>query len=303
MMNIATKLRYMAEYAGLRLVIAIVRILPLERAVPISAAIWRTLGPYSKRRHKRALANLARAFPEKSAEERERIALAAWENLGRVMAETMQLDRILQQPERIEIANPEVLERYRGRMGALVCCSMHSGNWELATWPMAAADMKPAAVYRLVSNPYVDDYLRRQRSLLYPGGMFSRGGMRGGSRLAGANTARQLAVWLREGGRVGMLTDLYAKAGIEVPFFGHPAASSPMAAMLARRTGARLWIGRCVRIGKQSRFRVEMKELKVPFSEDRDADIRETTAAMQRQFEEWIREYPEQWMWSNRKWE
>ena len=125
-------------------------------AVPISAATWRKLAPMGKRRHQRALDNLAKAFPDKSDEERELIALDAWSNLGRVMVETMQLDRILKQPDRIEVLNGHILERYRDKMGPLICCSLHTGNWELATWPLVVADIKSAAVYRLVSNPYVD---------------------------------------------------------------------------------------------------------------------------------------------------
>jgi KDO2-lipid IV(A) lauroyltransferase len=301
LMSLTTELRHGVEYLALRLVIGVVRLFPLDRAVPLSAATWRKLAPKGKRRHQRALDNLAIAFPDKSPEEREQIALEAWSNLGRVMVETMLIDRILRQPERIEILNMDVLERYRDKMGPLICCSLHSGNWELATWPMVVAGINTAAVYRLVSNPYVDAYLRKQRERLYPGGMFSRGaGAKNG--WAGANTARHLGSYLRQGGRIGMLTDLYDRRGIEVPFFGRAASSSIFAAMLARRLGWRIWVGRCIRVGTQSRFKVEMKELKVPFTKDKDADIKEITASMQRQFEEWIKEYPEQWMWSNRKW-
>ncbi len=300
-MALLTQFRYGAEYLALRLVIGTVRLLPLDIAVPISAATWRKLAPKGKRRHQRALDNLAKAFPDKTDEERELIALDAWSNLGRVMVETMQLDRILKQPDRIEVLNGEILERYRDKMGPLICCSLHSGNWELATWPLVVADIESAAVYRLVSNPYVDAYLRKQRALLYPAGMFSRGAGRI-NRMGGHNTARQIGSLLRNGGRVGMLADLYDRSGIEVPFFGHPASSSKFAAMLARRLGCRIWVGRCIRIGTQSRFKVEMKELQVPFSNDKEADIRAITAAMQKQFEEWITEVPEQWMWSNRKW-
>ncbi len=300
-MALLTQLRYGAEYLALRLVIGTVRQLPLDTAVPISAATWRKLAPKGKRRHQRALDNLAKAFPHKTDEERELIALDAWSNLGRVMVETMQLDRILKQPDRIEVLNGQILERYRDKMGPLICCSLHTGNWELATWPLVVADIKSAAVYRLVSNPYVDAYLRKQRETLYQAGMFSRGAGRT-NRMGGHNTARQIGSLLRAGGRVGMLADLYDRRGVEVPFFGHPASSSKFAAMLARRLGCRIWVGRCIRIGTQSRFKVEMKELQVPFSDDKEADIRAITAAMQNQFEEWITEMPEQWMWSNRKW-
>ena len=217
------------------------------------------------------------------------------------MVETMQLDRILAQPERIEILNPEVLERYRGKMGPLICCSLHTGNWELANWPMVAVEAQPAAIYRLVSNPYVDAYLRKQRESLYPGGMFSRGAGRL-NKSAGFNTARHISSYLRDGGRISMLADLYDRRGADVPFFGHPAACITFPALLARRIGCRIWVGRCIRVGTQSRFQVEMKELKVSFSDNKEADIVETTAAMQNQFQQWIEEYPEQWMWSNRKW-
>lgn len=291
--------QYLLEYALLRVIIAFVRLFPLDTAVALSAWLWRRLAPYG-RRHKRALDNLALAFPEKSAEEREAIALKMWENLGRVMAETMQLDRLLADPKRIEVINAHIFERYKGKMGAAVGISLHTGNWELAMWPLSLAGIKPAAVYRLVKNPYVDLYLRSMRTELYPGGMFAKG--RGQGRNAGFDTARALGSYVRKGGRLGFLADLYDKKGIEVPFFGHLAPSTPFPAMLARKLGARMWIGRCVRVDDACRFKVETKELKVPRTDDIEADIKSITAAMQKQFEDWIRENPEQWMWSNRKW-
>ena len=113
-MALLTQLRHGVEYLALRLVIGTVRLVPLDTAVPISAAIWRKLAPKGKRRHKRALDNLAKAFPEKSAKERELIALDAWSNLGRVMVETMQLDRILKQPDRIEVLNSQSAQALSG---------------------------------------------------------------------------------------------------------------------------------------------------------------------------------------------
>ncbi|MCF6199124.1 MAG: lysophospholipid acyltransferase family protein [Hyphomicrobiaceae bacterium] len=300
-MALLTQLRYGVEYLALRTVIGIVRLVPLDKAVPLSAWTWRKLAPLGKRRHKRALDNLAIAFPEKTPEQREQIALDAWSNLGRVMVETMQLDRILQQPERIEVINKDTIERYRGKLGSLICCSLHTGNWELASWPLVEIEAHSAAIYRLVNNPYVDAYLRKQRERLYPDGMFSRGAT-GINRAAGLNTARHIGSYLRQGGRIGMLVDLYDRRGIEVPFFGREASSSVFPALLARRIGCRIWLGRCIRINEESRFKVEMVEIKVPFSDNKDEDIKAITTSIQGQFEEWIREYPEQWMWSNRKW-
>ena len=293
-------LRYRLEYVLLRGIIEFIRLFPLERAVRMSGRVLRTIAPYG-RRHRRALANLKLAFPEKTDAEREQIALKMWENLGRVVAETMQIDRILKEPDRIEVVNAHLLERYRGKMGSMINVSMHMGNWELTVVPLLRSGVSTAAVYRLVKNPYVDQYLRSIRDELYPGGLFARG--KAGKRLkAGHQTARQLGSYVRQGGRLSFLADLFDGKGIAVPFFGHPAKSTPFPAMLARRTGSRMWIARCTRIGSQSRFRVEVKELKVYWSDDSKADIEKTTAGMQKQFEDWIRETPEQFAWSNRKW-
>lgn len=298
-MSFLLNIRYLLEYVLLRGVIALVRAFPLDTGRELSAKTWRLLAPYG-RRHKRALDNLAIAFPEKTLEERQAIALDMWENLGRVMAETMQLDRILKDPDRIEVETPVLLKRYVNKMGAAVVASMHMGNWELAMWPLTLAGAKPAGVYRLVDNPYVDMYLRSQRTELYPGGLFARGKSQGVR--SGHDTARMIVGYVRKGGRVGFLVDRYDRGGIAVPFFGKPARTSVIPGMLARRVGARLWAGRCIRVGKDSRFKVRVREVKVPWTDDPNADIQAALTELQAQFEEWIRETPEQWMWSNRRW-
>jgi Kdo2-lipid IVA lauroyltransferase/acyltransferase len=288
--------RYRVEYAGLRLIVAGVRALPLDDAVRVSAWCWRTIAPW-QRRHTRALNNLAIAFPEKPLSERETIARAMWANLGRVMAETMQMDRIVADPSRIEIASQHIFQRYKGKLGPAVGVSLHMGNWELAIWPFTVAGAEPAAVYRSVNNPYVDRYLRQRREILYPGGLLAKGREEDSKK-----TVRIITDYVRKGGRLGIISDLHDNQGIPVAFFGTPAKSVAAPALIARRLGVRIWMARCIRIGTESRFRIEMKELKVQRTANQGEDIRAITAAMQAQFEVWIRETPEQWMWSNRRW-
>jgi KDO2-lipid IV(A) lauroyltransferase len=290
-------LRYRAEYMALRLVEALLRAVPLDLGVNVTAKAWRTIARFD-RRHQRALDNLAIAFPEKSLREREGVALAMWENLGRVMAETMQIDRILADPSRIEIVSQNIHGRYRDKLGPAVGVSLHMGNWELAIWPFTLAGNNPAAVYRTVKNPYVDRYVREARKQLYPGGLLGKGR----DREEGQTTARRIMGFVRDGGRLGLVCDLHDRTGLPVPFFGKPAPSVTIPAMIARRLGARIWMSRCLRVGKQSRFQIELKELKVPRSPNQADDVKWITAEMQRQFEAWIREAPEQWMWSNRRW-
>jgi KDO2-lipid IV(A) lauroyltransferase len=295
-------LRYRIEYGALRLIAALVRAVPIDVGADVSAKIWRLVAPYD-RRHKRALANLAIAFPEMDAKAREAIALAMWENLGRVMAETMQIDRIIADPDRIELlpATAKVFARYKDKLGAAIGVTLHMGNWELAAWPMTVAGNKPAAVYRRVKNPYVDRYLRHLRRNLYPGGLLGKGSI-DGSIEEGQKTARIIMDFVRQGGRLGLVCDLHDRTGLAVPFFGRPAKSVTIPAMIARRVGARIWLARCLRLGNQSRFTIELKELKVPRTANAADDVKWITAEMQKQFEAWIREAPEQWSWNNRRW-
>jgi KDO2-lipid IV(A) lauroyltransferase len=299
-------IRHWLEYALLRLLIGIVRLFPLDTASDISAWITQKIAR-GGRRHRNALANLAIAYPEKSLEEREEIAMENWDNIGRVIIEAMLIDRILADPDKyIEIENLPMVMRYKDKMGATIAATLHMGNWELASWPLAMAGSRTAAVYRLVKNPYVDDYLADKRKLLFPGGLFGKGTGRTKSKSAGFQTARLLGRFLRERGKhdtasLGFVADLYDKNGVAVPFFGQDVKFSPFPALLVRRLNARMWIGRCVRVGKQSRFRVNVIEIKVPRTDDEKEDIRLITANVQKQFEEWIRETPGQFMWANKR--
>ncbi len=297
-------IRHRLEYALLRTLIGFVRLFPLEPACEFSAKITQKLSR-GGRRHRNALANLEVAYPEKTPEEREEIAMEMWDNIGRVIVEFMMVDRILAEAnDRIEIENLPMVMRYKDKMGATIASTLHMGNWEISGWPLAVCGSRTAAVFRIIKNPYLDQYIQEKRTLLYPGGLFGKGRVKG--KYTGFDTARLLGRFLRERGKhdtasLGFTADLYDMNGVHVPFFGQEVKFSPFPAMLVRRLNARMWIGRCIRIGKQSRFRVNVVEVKVPRTDNEKEDIRNITAAVQKQFEEWIRETPGQFMWSNKR--
>ena len=89
-------------------------------------------------------------------------------------------------------------------------------------------------------------------------------------------TARAIMDFVRRGGRLGLVCDLYDRTGLPVPFFGKEARTQAIGAMIARRAGARIWLSRCKRIGTSSRFEIELKELRVPRTANQAEDIRWT---------------------------
>ncbi|MBB4301201.1 KDO2-lipid IV(A) lauroyltransferase [Rhodobium orientis] len=285
------RLKYGLEYGLFLAVVGIVRLMPLDMASAVMGRIWRMLAPLT-RRQQRVLENLERAMPEKSAAERRTIARDAWENLGRVSAETLLIDRIVaQKDKRVSWPDGMVETRMGTDSDHMVLVSLHLGNWEVVILPAVAAGVKPVGVYREVKNPLVDAYLRRKRMLVFPHGLLSKG----------HDTARTLLGHLRRTGSVALVGDLRESKGIDVTFFGHRASATYFPAMLARHCRVPLIAGRCVRTGGVH-FRIDMQHIDYPVTDDRDADIAAATQAIHDVFEQWIRETPAQWMWVQRKW-
>ena len=168
---------------------------------------------------------------------------------------------------------------------------MHSGNWEISTVFLRHLGLETFATYQKIHNPYVDAYSRILRAPLYPGGLLPKS----------TDAARKAIRHVRNGGAVAILSDLREHAGIEVPFFNRPAPSTTFPATLTHLTKAPIVIGRVLRL-HDSYFRLEVVELNYTFTDDRDHDIYAITAKINAQFESWIKEYPDQWMWGHRRW-
>ena len=73
-------------------------------------------------------------------------------------------------------------------------------------------------------------------------------------------------------------------------------------ALLARTTGLPLYAAAAFR-RPDVHFVIRAARIPVPETSDREADAIVATAALQKQFETFIREAPEQWMWAHRKWD
>ena len=220
--------------------------------------------------------------------ERQRLACDMWECLGRTFAETFYLPEIFAS-DRIEVSGLEILRAHEGR--GMVICAAHQGNWEVATMGLMRLGKEPAGLYQRVKNPLVDAFVRETRRPYYPAGLFAKD----------QSTAMKLMRLLKRGGCLAMLADLREHTGLQVPFFGRDAPSTPFPAMMARNLGIPLFAGRIIR-EPGVRFKLSMEEIEVPVSDDKEADILAATANLQAAFERSIRQRPEQWMWAHQRW-
>ena len=120
----------------------LLRLIPMDSAIRTFERFARWLGPKLKR-HQVALDNLELAFPEKSIEEREKIASDSWAHMARGLIEYGYLDVIFDldeehiESERIEIKNAEQFKKLRDDGLPAILFTGHLANFELL--PMAAA--------------------------------------------------------------------------------------------------------------------------------------------------------------------
>ena len=288
-MTFSKNLRFRLEYGGVRVLQAAARALPLETASRRSGLAWRLIAPHLHRQE-RALKNLEIAYPDMPLEERSRLAADMWENLGRTFAESFHLEKIVA-GGRIRFEPEEQLDEI-ARGGPCVVCGLHLGNWELVAYASKLMGVPFTGVYQRLSNPYVDEATRKLRAFLYEGGLLPKT----------PATARALLRTAQEGGYPAFLADLRDDRGARVPFFGHLARSNTFPALLARTTGLPMYAGAAFR-QPNVRFVIRAERVPIPHTNDRAADAIAATAALQKQFEAFIREAPDQWMWAHRRWD
>jgi Kdo2-lipid IVA lauroyltransferase/acyltransferase len=281
-------LRLRLEFAALWLAVVIARAMPVQAASWLSGKLWRFIAPRLSRQ-KRALANLELAYPEKSLGERKAIAVAIWENLGRTFAESLCI-KTLTESNRIVFEPAEGFDEAARGAKPFIVCGLHLGNWEILAHGGQRLGVSLIGVYQRISNPHVETLMRSLREPLYKAGLTPKTPM----------AARVLLRAIKDGASPCFLADL--RDGPSVPFFGRPARSTVFPALLARTTGVPLYAGAAFR-RPGSRFSIRIAPISMPQTNNSAADALAVTKTLQRQFEAFIREAPEQWMWAHRKWD
>lgn len=274
----------------------LIRLIPLKYAASMFERIARWLGPKIWR-HKVVMDNLAIAFPEKSIEERQKLASDSWAQMARTLIEYIYLDEIfnleveMEESETIEIVNGEAFQKLRDDGLPAILFTGHIANFELLPMVSAKFGLQILSMYRRPNNEYAASQVEE-----------SRKGVDKNMVASGAGASFQLMSALERGEHVGLLVDQKFRRGINIPFFGKDAKTNPLLAKLARRYDCPVHGARSVRL-PDGRFRLEITdELVLPRDKNGDVDIKGTTELVTNVVEGWVREYPEQWLWMHRRW-
>jgi KDO2-lipid IV(A) lauroyltransferase len=291
-LTLGQRLRYGAEAAVFFAFMALFRVIGLDKASRLGGWIGRNIFPLLPP-DRVARANLAMAFPDKSREECDEIRRVMWDNLGRVVGEYPHLDAFSPKGEdpRIGYSFPPGITIESLTAKPLLFLSGHFANWEMMPILAHQLGIDIAALVRPPNNPYVADWVARQRRINGPTTFIAK-----------HNAARPMLAQLRGEKSLCMLVDQKLREGIAVPFFGRDAMTTPAPAALALKFGAQIVITSNRRL-PGARFHVTVHDvIDVTPSGDDTGDVMALTAAVTACLEKIIRDDPGQWLWIHNRW-
>ncbi len=248
---------------------------------------WIVLGKYRRL----AQRNVAIAFgSEKTLREMRRLVRLHFQRLGAnllcsVKLTAMPLEKMA---ARIEAENLDFIHRELRAGHPVVLILSHLANWELFAHilPKYIGYVRNSTIYQRLGNRFIDEHVRRVRG---------RAGVEMFDRKEGFDQAIKL---LRGGGAIGILSDQHAgDHGVWVPFFGRLASTSPLPALLAKRTGAAL-VGVAIYTDGCARWRIVAS----PALTDNQESVGCLTAKTNQVIEQQIRRAPGDWFWVHNRW-
>ena len=247
------------------------------------------------RRRQIGYKNLTIAFGnELSDQEKHQILRANFRNLGKALVEVLHFPKMNKSylREKVTIVGQEnyLAAQQKGR--GMIYLTAHVGNWEMSSHAQSAAGYPSSIVVRPLDNHFLDKIVSRRRT------------MYGNKLLARRKGLKQIIAALKQNEGVGILMDQNTKRkqGIFVDFFGKPACTTPVIAMLALRYDVPVIPGFIVRTGFDTHTLHLGPEIAIQKTGDIQKDIEVNTALFNKIIEDFIRQYPDQWFWIHNRW-
>ena len=288
-------MRQRLEYAAAWPFIKILGILPrpLGRAMGFGLA-WVVYLLHARLRQV-GMRNLALVFPEKSESERARILRGEFASLGRQLAEVCKFPAYtLENVEQVVVYDGlENYERAYARGKGVFFLTAHFGGWELSAFTHSLHGHWMHVVVRAMDNVYLDRLIRKYRT------------MHGNQIVEKDDFVRGLLAAMKAGEVVGILmdTNMTPPQGIFVDFFGIPACTASGLARIALRTDAAVVPTFTIWDQQLGKYRLRFDPaVELARTGELESDIHANTQKFTSMIEDYVRKYPEQWLWVHRRW-
>ncbi|MCV3271693.1 lysophospholipid acyltransferase family protein [Roseobacter sinensis] len=268
-------------------VIRLLTLLPYRMRVPASGWVLSSIvGPLIGYRQ-RVRDNLSLIFPDMPAAEKERLARAVPDQIGRTLAELFSPKDLIRTAAETPVAGAGVaaVEEARQAGRPIILVSGHFGNYDIARSVLIQRGHKVGGLYRAMNyRGFNDFYVSRIAQVGTPLFLRGRRGM------------GEMVKFLKAGNAIALLIDQHMSAGAPLTFFGQTAYTALSAAELALRYDALLVP--CYGVRQPDGLSFEMViEAPVPHSTPE-----EMTQALNDSLEAQVRAHMAQWLWVHRRW-
>lgn len=288
-----TPFHYM-QYLALKAFCVVFALLPYRFSVWISRTLMRGTAVFFPNRFKRMEQDIARAFPEKSAQEVHQIAVKSWSNMGTILAEFIQLSHMSREQfkKHCHVTGLEKIKKAQGITGGIIHIG-HFTNWEAFGLAASVYGMDKAVLAQRVDNPYIDEETNRLRNIFGGKTFYSN---------HGEQPFFAAMRWIKRKCLLGILIDQNAGSSeVWIPFMGRTAAFSPITALLAIKMQVPVFPVQVER-KKDGLLVCHILDPLIPPTEYTMTTTRQFTKQLAAFYEKCLRDDPASWLWAHNRW-
>ena len=244
-------------------------------------------------RRKVVITNLTNSFPEKDRKEIDAIAKKFYRHFCDVMVETIKTTflSINQLRKRVKFKNPEVFDKILANGKDVIVVSAHYGNWEWLIGVAQLTGFHAMTVYKPLNNKYFDRFFIRTRSKFGTGAIAMR------------SIAKEILLHKKRNIRtlsclIADQSPMRSEVQYWTTFLHQDTPVYLGVEKLARQTSQAVVFSAVKKI-KRGHYEVENSLL---FEDASKTEPGQVTEAHVHKLEEIIREHPEYWLWTHRRW-
>lgn len=281
-------------YYAIVALISLLRALNRRASILLMRGIGRLAWHLALHERKKSLRHLARAYgAELSTKEVTDLSKAVFDNLAVCVADAVRLPNLVRQglDRIVTVENFHYLTEAVAKGNGVLLQTGHFGNWELlGTW-LVEKGIPLRVIAKRSYDPRLDAIIVGYRN------------QAGYSNTARGHALKTMVNGLKEGCVYGMLFDLDTKVkGVFVDFFGRPAHTAVIPAMLAVQHDIPI-VPVFIRLNDDYTYTIECQApLSLQRTDDPQADALVNTQRCSDVYESMIRRYPRQWIWMHSRW-
>ncbi|MDL1967142.1 MAG: lysophospholipid acyltransferase family protein [Deltaproteobacteria bacterium] len=246
-------------------------------------------------RHRRIVRrNLKFTHPQWSDNHIRKLTLRIFQNMGITILEICQTAFFSKEDilSKVRIKGKENLLNTTKSPKGVIMISAHIGNWEMSHLFVSIYIQKSLLVVVQNQPDIIERIIHKLRTST------------GNTIISKKGAMTKLVRTLRKGKMVGLLIDqgTSRREGVDVTFFGRNTYATHAASLLAARYNCPVLPVYCIRESDSKLTVVVEPPLKLHKTDNVRSDLQTNTQIMTDSVEKMVSLYPEQWLWSHKRW-